>query len=190
MDDPWFRNEVYCRWDELSAPLLNNNQIFQMMDSSMLVMDQSIDFNFDRWPVLGEYVWPNYFIADTYEEEIDFVQNWISERLIWMDNQWGGKCFITSNEQSLIEAAQSVLISPNPSDLSHSRIQFADPLSGEYHLTLFDMNGRQVYQHTYPAMPGSRDIDLENLSYLNSGIYLLRISSGEGFIEFLKLIKE
>ena len=135
MADPWFQNEVFCRWDDLSARLFNNNQMFQLMDSCIQVMDSSIDYNFEKWPVLGEYVWPNYYIAETHEEEIDFMQNWISERLIWMDQQWGGQCVITGNEQSLIMPAPSILITPNPSDLSHARLQFSAPLSGEYQLS-------------------------------------------------------
>ena len=103
------------------------------------------------------------------------MQNWISERLIWMDQQWGGQCVITGNEQSLIMPAPSILITPNPSDLSHSRLLFSAPLSGEYQLALFDLNGRLVYQRNYNTLPGSKDIDLEDLSYLSSGIYLLRV---------------
>ena len=32
-------------------------------------------------------------------------------------------------------------------------------------------------------LPGSKDIDLEDLSYLSSGIYLLRVSGEDGFTE-------
>ena len=38
MADPWFQNEVFCRWDDLSARLYNNNQMFQLMDSCIQVM--------------------------------------------------------------------------------------------------------------------------------------------------------
>jgi len=189
MADPWFENELFCRWEEVSANLLNDERVFHLMDSSMQVMDASIGYNFERWPVLGEYVWPNYFVAESHEEEIDFMQNWISERLIWMDQQWGDQCIITGEEQRIIEPLASMIITPNPSDLSHSRVQFTAPLSGDYQLTLFDIKGRQVYQQIYPALPGSKDIALEDLSYLQSGIYLMRVSGEDGFSEYLKLIK-
>ena len=189
MNDPWFENEVFCRWDDISANLYNDDQVFQILDSSIQVMNSSIDYNFERWPVLGEYVWPNYFIAETHEEEIDFMQDWISERLIWMDQQWGAQCVVTGEEQRVIEAQASMSIIPNPSDLSHARVQFSAPLSGEYQLILFDMNGRQVYQRIYNVLPGSRDINLEDLSYLSSGVYLMRVSGQDGFTDYLKLIK-
>ena len=189
MNDPWFQNEVFCRWDNLSANLYTEDHLFQIIDSSIHVIDSSINHNFERWPVLGQYVWPNFFIAESHEEEIDFMQNWISERLIWMDQQWGGQCVITGEEQRLIEPLAFMQIVPNPSDLSHARVQFSSPLSGEYQLSLFDLNGRQVYQHIYNAISGSKDIALEDLSYLQSGVYLMRVSGGDGFTEYLKLIK-
>lgn len=189
MNDPWFENEVFCRWDSLYTNLYSEESVFEIMDSSLLVIDSSITKNFERWPVLGEYVWPNYFVADTHEEEIDFMKDWISDRLEWMDSQWGGRCIIAAVEEKLIEAAPSMRITPNPSDLSHSRVRFSAPLSGEYQLSLFDINGRQVYQQVYIALPGSKDIDLEDLSHLNDGIYLMRVRGENGFDEYLKLIK-
>lgn len=189
MDDPWFQNKVFCRWDDLSSKLLNVDRVFQIMDSSIQVMSSSIDYNFEQWPVLGEYVWPNYFIAESHEEEIDFMHNWISERLIWMDQQWGGRCLITADDQRVIEALPSLRILPNPSDLSHARVQFSEALSGEYQLTLFDINGRQVYDQQYVPVEGAREIHMEDLSYLNSGVYLMKIQGGDGFSGYLKLIK-
>ena len=189
MDDPWFQNEVYCRWEDLTNRFLNDDGIFQLMDSSIQVMDSSIAYNFKQWPVLGEYVWPNYFVAESHEEEIDFVKQWISERLIWMDQQWGGQCIITGREYELIEAEPFMRITPNPSDLSHARVQFSEPLSGTYQLSLFDINGRQVYDQHYQPVAGSKDIYLEDLSYLNPGVYLMRISGGDASPGFLKLVK-
>ena len=39
------------------------------------------------WPILGQYVWPNYFIGSSHNQEIDFLKGWISHRLNWMDGQ-------------------------------------------------------------------------------------------------------
>ena len=33
------------------------------------------------------YVWPNYYIADNFEEEIAFLKQWLIERIQWMDQQ-------------------------------------------------------------------------------------------------------
>ena len=41
------------------------------------------------WPRWGEYVWPNYYIADNYKDEVDYLKNWLSDRIAWMDSQLG-----------------------------------------------------------------------------------------------------
>ena len=46
-----------------------------------------ISQNFYVWPILGKYVWPNYFIGSSHNQEIDFLKGWISQRLNWMDGQ-------------------------------------------------------------------------------------------------------
>ena len=46
--------------------------------------------NFERWPVLGESVWPNDPGAEerqTFEDEIAYLQSWLTARLAWMDSQ-------------------------------------------------------------------------------------------------------
>ena len=45
----------------------------------------AIDKNFQIWDVLGNYVWPNYFVGQTYDEEVVYLKTWINDRLLWMD---------------------------------------------------------------------------------------------------------
>ena len=44
--------------------------------------------NFRRWPILGEFVNPNYFVGDSYEAEVAWMKNWIQERVAWIDTQF------------------------------------------------------------------------------------------------------
>jgi len=30
-------------------------------------------------------VWPNTFVGETYQEEVEFLKEWLTERLTWMD---------------------------------------------------------------------------------------------------------
>ena len=48
---------------------------------------ENAERNFQRWPVLGEWVWPNQFVGSTYEEEVNYLKDWLNQRLIWMDAQ-------------------------------------------------------------------------------------------------------
>ena len=44
--------------------------------------------NFQRWNILGTYVWPNFFVADTYPEELNFMKGWLENRLSWYDSNY------------------------------------------------------------------------------------------------------
>lgn len=55
-------------------------------DQAKLV-EGAVDRNFERWPILGEYVWPNCVWYDTYEEELDFFANYYIGRLEWFKKE-------------------------------------------------------------------------------------------------------
>ena len=48
--------------------------------------------NYVRWPVFGQYVWPNYYIGDNYNDEMQFMRDWIDGRLAWLDENIIGEC--------------------------------------------------------------------------------------------------
>ena len=45
--------------------------------------------NSKAWPRWGQYVWPNKYIAQNFEDEIQYLKGWLSDRLAWMDQQLG-----------------------------------------------------------------------------------------------------
>ena len=47
----------------------------------------AIDRNFEKWPIIGEAVEFNSFVGNSYEEEVQYVTDWISQRIDWMDSQ-------------------------------------------------------------------------------------------------------
>ena len=45
--------------------------------------------NSRAYPVWGIYVWPNYYVAKDFADEIAFLKRWLIERIMWMDKQLG-----------------------------------------------------------------------------------------------------
>jgi len=47
--------------------------------------------NFQRWPqLLGQWTWPNaagYRERDTYQKEVDFMKDWLKQRMEWIDRE-------------------------------------------------------------------------------------------------------
>ncbi len=44
--------------------------------------------NDDKWQTLGNYVWPNPVVFDTYEEEVAHLKSWYSERMDWLESEF------------------------------------------------------------------------------------------------------
>jgi hypothetical protein len=88
MQDPSFRNRLGGRWETLRAGPLSTDRIHARIDSIANLLNESQTRNFQRWPVLGRYVWPNFFVGQTYRIEVDWLKNWIAMRTIWLDNNF------------------------------------------------------------------------------------------------------
>jgi len=113
-DIPQLQHLTNCRWTELREGPFQTDLLMSYIDEQAAYLGSSIDRNFDRWPILGTYVWPNDFIGQSYEEELAFFKNWIIDRLEWMDQNMVGDCelYTNTNETSV---KSIITVSPNPS---------------------------------------------------------------------------
>jgi len=64
----------------------------QRIEDHAALLEEPQVRNFQRWTILGVYVWPNWFIANTWREEIDWMKGWLTDRLMWMDGQIAMEC--------------------------------------------------------------------------------------------------
>ena len=191
MEDSWFRNALRCRWDELYQSVLSSEHLHGIIDSTLMVMGESIDHNFDRWPILGTYVWPNSFVGETYSEEEWFLRNWIDERLEWLDGRWGGQCWTLSDEaEELIPLPDAKRIYPNPSNLSATFVDLNGFVEAELAFSLYDMSGRVVHQAIAHYSGSEFTYALPDLSYLPKGVYTLEIGNTSEDRSVFKLIKQ
>ena len=89
MESVYFKQRLKDKWQLYRSTKLSNVTIDSQIDSYIeyLNSNKAISQNFYKWPILGQYVWPNYFIGATHDSEIDFLKGWISQRLNWMDGQ-------------------------------------------------------------------------------------------------------
>jgi len=88
-EDPEFRLRYADRWFGFRQKLLATDRLIQNVDDAAGLLDEAQVRNFQRWPILGRYVWPNWYIANTYQQEINWMKGWIEDRLIWMDREIG-----------------------------------------------------------------------------------------------------
>ena len=82
-----FAAKVKARWNVVKATQLDT--IFEFIDQNALILDQSQQKNFARWPILGVNVWVNPVpVPTTYAGELDYLKTWLTQRIAWMDRQY------------------------------------------------------------------------------------------------------
>ncbi|MCF8412202.1 MAG: CotH kinase family protein [Melioribacteraceae bacterium] len=114
--DPLVFNKISQRWRNLRAGKLHVDSLIQYIESTAAYLNEAQERNFKRWPVLDTYVWPNFFIGENYREELDFLEDWLTKRIDWMDSQLD-----SSQTNSLVvwkePDSSSVQITPNKEHL-------------------------------------------------------------------------
>ena len=100
LTDPYFVNMLYCRWHEFRQGVLSDESMLARIDSAVAVIGDAADRNFEQWPIHGVYVWPNYFVGNTFEEDVSFMKTWITDRAAWLDsNIPGSTCLSPVNDK-------------------------------------------------------------------------------------------
>lgn len=93
LQDSNYCNRLQCRWRNLRNSILDDDSINKRIDDAAILLNESQARNFAQWPILGVYVNWNYFIGNTYQEEVDYLKWWFRARSKWLDLNWPGKCY-------------------------------------------------------------------------------------------------
>lgn len=138
-DDPVFRKKVANRWIELRGGLFKTDNITGIVDSLEGVVDQAYARNWLRWPVLYEWVWPNVFCCGSYQQHVDYLNNWLINRLQWMDGK-----FTTTNGGDYIPGEYfKTVVFPNPSD-NELNFKCYVRRTDEINIRIYDAAGRHM----------------------------------------------
>jgi hypothetical protein len=85
LQDPVFVAKLQSRWAELRSGVFHEQHLEHVIDSLVSQLDEAQERHFARWDLLGRKIWPNAFAGESFEEEIDYLKQWIWARLTWMD---------------------------------------------------------------------------------------------------------
>lgn len=87
-DSPDFEELLHNRWLEYRDDVYTEEHVYALIDSlsSQLTMGGAIERNAKAWKMFGKHIWPNYFDAKNYEQEVNYIKQWIRTRFLFMDN--------------------------------------------------------------------------------------------------------
>ncbi|MBL7751390.1 MAG: CotH kinase family protein [Chitinophagaceae bacterium] len=188
MTDSSFSSSLRCRWKNLRAGSLNEQRLFFLIDSVNALLGEANVRHFQRWPILGQYIWPNPSpIPTTYAGEITTLKQWLGQRLAWIDQNIPntGSCFDwPSNKPGTIE----VQVYPNPFKNPPS-IKVTAKEDQVLQTEVFDLYGRKVFNAQLNVLKGFNFLPVP-LDRYPSGLYILRIRNGAGESATFKLMRQ
>ena len=91
VQDSTFITEINTRWQELRQTVLSTENILHYIDQVADTLNEAQERNFEIWSAPGESgfgfwpVPPVFYTFSTFQDEIDYLKQWIENRLNWMD---------------------------------------------------------------------------------------------------------
>jgi hypothetical protein len=86
-EDPDFGQRYVDRWAQWRTNVFSTSNVVARVNEMAAALKEPAARNFERWPILGEIVDPEYFAGKTYDEDIQYLNTWITNRFAWLDAQ-------------------------------------------------------------------------------------------------------
>lgn len=195
MEDENFQNQLRTRWVELRQGPFQTNNILTYVDSVATVLDEGPQQrNFKKWPVLGQYVWPNYYVGQSYQDEVNWMKTWITQRMDWLDNNIPGTVIdpgtgpVTGIEDG--EKLNDFNFSLRPVPFQEFlTLQYTIPKSGTVKFQWYDLQGRKISEGEYYHQTAGIHQHEINTSQFAKGVYLIKFQFENGPAFNSKVIK-
>ncbi|HNT49482.1 MAG TPA: CotH kinase family protein [Cyclobacteriaceae bacterium] len=171
--DPVYRSKLAARWAEVRSNQLQTSRLHTYIDSVYSVLHSEATFrNFQRWPVIGLYVWPNFFVGSSYTEEVNWLKTWITNRMNWLD----------ANMPQVITAVESntsFQVYPNPF-LNEVYLEYSLSEPGKFEVEWFDSSGKGFHKFSETQISKGTYQTTINTQNWPSGLYYFRAQPGSG----------
>jgi hypothetical protein len=175
LDDSAFVRELGQEYSfQRKYGALQTDRINKHIDTLTRTLREPIGRNFQKWQILGTYVWPQPApYPSTWEGEINELKSFINQRLAWLDNNIKTDFAITANEPSLENV--SINAFPNPF-LERININIQSIIPEKAKITLLDNTGKTLYNSVENLQVGDNDFYIQLNDYqIVNGIKFLQI---------------
>jgi hypothetical protein len=186
--DPEYVDLLKNRWSALRIGPYHTDSIMMLIDTTAAYLEEARVRNFQKFDILNNYIWPNNFVGGSYDAEIDYLKNWISSRLDWMD-QAIDQIVTSLPEERIITEKIKVVPNPFSKDL---HFEFLDTFS-TLEIEIYNVLGEKMIRLT----PGHYDNHFTCHwngtdtfgNELPPGIYILMVSDNGKVLTNRKIIK-
>ena len=188
LQDESFRQKLTARWTTLRSDKYKTAKILTYVDSVTTVLNvEAQQRNFQKWPVLGKYVWPNYYVGQTFQQEVDWLKTWIGQRLAWLDASFAE--LITGISENNKQTSFSIEAYPNPFEKDF-QFEYTLERPGMVSIELLDVTGRRIREtQIVHDAPGVHVVKIEQYDFM-PGMYFYRARQNNGAVITGKLIRQ
>ena len=189
MVDTAFVSELRCRWKDTRKNVISVSHLNHLIDSIVTLTSEARQRHFQRWPILGQYIWPNATpIPTTYDGEISALKEWLVNRLGWIDDNIpnAGACEdwnANSTEPFIVN------IFPNPNNGTDYTIILKTKDPQAFQLNVFDGSGRLMHSQKINGVPVSNFITISGMDKWQTGLYYFVFTDNNGLKRSFKMIK-
>jgi hypothetical protein len=189
MADSSFVNRIQCRWRNLRHNQFTIDRLLAYIDSVANVLDESQARNFERWPILDTYIWPNRVWLGTYPNEVAYLKAWLEARMIWIDANLPGKCLSTVSGHNEDFPAEFRLNQnyPNPFN-PRTVISWQLPVGSMVELSVYNLLGEKIAVLVTGRQPAGYYETEWDASGFASGVYLYRLTTDHALSKTRKLV--
>ncbi len=191
-EDPEYFNLMVDSWQAYRSTILSDTRVDEVIDSLTTLLVDAQQRNFDAFPVLNQYVWANNYVGGSYENEIAYLKNWISERMAWMDLRLESHVYPNSSNDISDPQDLSLQVFPNPV-LHEFTLALRTDRGIQLQLEVLNLLGQITYRGDFDLARGPQTLhfgsDVITRAMPQSGFYLLNILVDGNLVGTKKIVK-
>ncbi len=193
--DKAFTAQLSERWQQLRQNVLDMDNIYAFIDQITDTTAEARIRNFEIWPPPGSTdLGGGWFPEDlrssqinSYEDELIMTENWIRDRILWLDTNIPLLTSVAGNEFSGLPALFKLKQNyPNPFNPS-TAISYQLPAVSQVKLVVYNALGKKVIELINSVQNAGNYFIPFNASGLASGVYYYKLSAGS-FVQVRKMI--
>jgi hypothetical protein len=195
LQDPYFRNELKARWEELRNGPLNQDSINNSIENFVATNRDAIDRNFLIWSdVFRSNYYPYNKVLNNYKGEIDNLKDFIKNRFSWIDDnipEEHAEIIYTAIPGVTVNISQLVSY-PNPFS-DKITIEFVTEANHNVTVSVVNTDGKVLNKVNTVSNEGINRILLNNRdisgNILKPGVYFFTFELDGNLISRSKIMK-
>lgn len=144
--DPNFKQKLVDRWQELRETVFSDASLTQDVNDTIALLTNgnpnpvatndptlwtdAITRNYSRWRVIGQDLWPNWFVGQTWMQDVTWMRDsFLLPRVAWIDSQFLAKPVANQNGGLVPEGFEVTLAGPAATPVYYT-LDGTDPRTG------------------------------------------------------------